>query len=70
MTNIYDLNITDTEYAKLIAQGYDPNLEHQLLELGESLDEARKLARVVGLTKDKAPETEEEWEEFMAVLGH
>lgn len=69
MTNIHDLDMTDTEYAKLAAQGYDPNLEHQLIELGESLDEARKLAQVVGLTKDKAPETEEEWQEFMAVWG-
>lgn len=32
--------ITDTEYAKLLAQGYDPNLEYQLVELGESLEEA------------------------------
>ncbi|WP_334766041.1 hypothetical protein [Nostoc sp.] len=44
-----------------------PNLEHQLIELGESIDQARKLARIVGLTKDKAPETDEEWQEFMAV---
>lgn len=61
--------MTDTEYAKLIAQGYDPNLEHQFVELGESIDQARKLARIVGMTKDKPPETEEEWEEFMAVWG-
>lgn len=47
----------------------DPNLEHQLIKLGESLDEARKLARIVGLTKDEAPQTEEEWEEFMAAWG-
>ncbi|MBD2247525.1 hypothetical protein [Nostoc sp. FACHB-888] len=67
MTNIYNLGITDTEYAQLLAQGYDPNLEHQLIELGESIDQARKLARIVGLTKDKAPETDEEWQEFMAV---
>jgi hypothetical protein len=40
MTNIHNLGITDTEYAKLLAQGYDPNLEHQLVELGESLDQA------------------------------
>lgn len=67
MTNIYKLGITDTEYAKLLAQGYDPNLEHQLIELGESSEQARKLARLVGLTQDKAPETDEEWEEFMTV---
>nr|MDZ8061241.1 hypothetical protein [Nostoc sp. EkiNYC01] len=67
MIETHNLGMTDTEYAQLLAQGYDPNLEHQLIELGESLDEARKLARIVGLTKDKAPETEEEWQEFMAV---
>lgn len=69
MTNIHNLDITDTEYAKLTAQGYDPNLEHQLIKLGESIDQARKLARIVGVTKDKAPQTDEEWEEFMAVWG-
>lgn len=69
MTNIHDLDMTDTEYAQLTAQGYDPNLERHLIELGESPDEARKLARVVGLTKNKPPQTEEEWEEFMAVWG-
>ncbi|MBE9053589.1 hypothetical protein IQ243_24925 [Nostocales cyanobacterium LEGE 11386] len=69
MTNIHNLGMIDTEYAKLIAQGYDPNLEQQLLELGESLDQARKLARIVGLTQDKAPQTDQEWEEFMAIWG-
>jgi hypothetical protein len=69
MTNIHNLGITDTEYTQLLAQGYDPNLEYQLIELGESSEQARKLARVVGLTQDKAPETDEEWEEFMAVWG-
>jgi hypothetical protein len=67
MTETHDLGMTDTEYAQLLAQGYDPNLEHQLIELGESLDQARKLARIVGLTQDKAPQTDEEWQEFMAV---
>ncbi|QLE53686.1 hypothetical protein FD724_38165 (plasmid) [Nostoc sp. C057] len=67
MTNIHNLGMTDTEYAQLLAQGYDPNVEHQLIEFGESIDQARKLARVVGLTKDKPPQTEEEWQEFMAV---
>lgn len=68
MTEIHNLGITDTEYAQLIAQGYDPNLERQLIELGESLDQARKLARIVGLTKDKPPVTDLEWEELMEVL--
>ncbi|ODH02120.1 hypothetical protein A4S05_25755 [Nostoc sp. KVJ20] len=67
MTETHNLGMTDTEYVHLLAKGYDPNLEHQLLELHESIDQARKLAQVVGLTKDKAPETEKEWEEFMAV---
>ena len=66
---IYNLNMTDTEYAQLIAQGYDPNLERELVDLGESQQEARKLARIVGLTKDKPPETDQEWEEFMQVWG-
>ena len=70
MTNIHNLGMTDTEYAQLAVQGYDPNLEHQFVELGESIDQARKLAPVVGLTKDKAPEAEEEWQEFMAVWGN
>ncbi|MBD2364744.1 hypothetical protein H6G36_26830 [Anabaena minutissima FACHB-250] len=69
MTNIHNLGITDTEYTQLLAQGYDPNLEYQLIELGESSEQARKLARVVGLTQDKPPQTDEEWEEFMAVWG-
>lgn len=69
MTETHDLGMTDTEYAKLIAQGYNPSLEHQLIEFGENPDQARKLARIVGLTQDKAPETDQEWEEFMAVWG-
>ncbi|HLO88794.1 MAG TPA: hypothetical protein VK203_27820 [Nostocaceae cyanobacterium] len=61
------LNMTDSEYAKLAAQGYDPNLELELIELGENQRDARKLARIVGLTKDKPPTTEEEWQELMEV---
>ena len=64
---IYNFDMMDTEYAQLIAQGYDPNLERKLVDLGESQEEARKLARIVGLTKDKPPETDQEWEEFMQV---
>ena len=66
---IYNFDMMDTEYAQLIAQGYDPNLERELVDLGESQQEARKLARIVGLTKDKPPETDQEWEEFMQVWG-
>ncbi|MBD2295115.1 hypothetical protein H6G06_16915 [Anabaena sphaerica FACHB-251] len=64
---INDLNMTDTEYAQLAAQGYDPNLELELIEWGKTQKEARKLARIVGLVKNKPPETEEEWELFMQV---
>ena len=59
--------MTDTEYAELVSKGYDSNLELELIELGETQQEARKLTRIVGLTKDKPPETEEEWQEFMQV---
>uniref|UniRef100_A0A0C1NCM1 Uncharacterized protein n=2 Tax=Cyanophyceae TaxID=3028117 RepID=A0A0C1NCM1_9CYAN len=64
---IQNLNMTDTEYAALIAKGYDPALEQQLVELGENSDQARNLARFVGLLQDKPPETEDEWEELMEV---
>ncbi|MTJ14781.1 hypothetical protein FJR11_19815 [Anabaena sp. UHCC 0187] len=64
---IHNLNITDTEYAELAAQGYDPNLELELIELGEPQQQARKLTRIVGLVKNKPPETDEEWEQFMEV---
>ncbi|MDF5731567.1 MAG: hypothetical protein PUP92_27060 [Rhizonema sp. PD38] len=67
MPDIHDLGITNTEYTQLIAQGYDPNLERQLIDLGESPAQARKLARIVGLTKDKPPSIDQEWEELMAV---
>lgn len=67
MNEIHNLGITDTEYTRLIALGYDPNLERQLIYLGESPTQARKLARIVGLTKDKPPSTDREWEELMAV---
>ncbi|MDZ7955673.1 hypothetical protein [Nostoc sp. DedQUE09] len=40
MTETHNLGMTDTKYAQLLAQGYDPNLEQQLVELGESLDQA------------------------------
>lgn len=64
---IYDLNLTDTKYAELVAQGYDPHLELELVKLGETQQEARKLSRIVGLVKDKPPETDEEWELLMQV---
>lgn len=66
MTNIHNLNLTDTEYAALLAKGYEPNLERRIIEPGESPVEARKLTRIMGLVKDKSPETDEEWEEFMS----
>jgi hypothetical protein len=64
---IQDIGMTDTEYATLTAKGYDSNLERMMIEAGSSPGEARKLTRIVGLVKDKPPETEEEWQEFMAV---
>ncbi len=59
--------MTDTEYAALAAKGYEPNLEQIMIEAGESLESARKLTRIVGLVKDKPPETDEQWDEFMNV---
>jgi hypothetical protein len=64
---IHDLGMTDTEYAALAAKGYDSNLERLMIEAGESLKSARKLTRIVVLVKDKPPETEEEWDEFLNV---
>ncbi len=69
MTNspIQDLGMTDTEYAALTALGYDPALERMMIEAGCSPKDARLLTRIVGLVKDKPPETDEEWDEFMNV---
>ena len=65
---IYDLGITDTEYAALAAKNYNPTLERQLLELGEHPSQAVKLTRLVGLLQDKPPETEQEWSEVMSAI--
>ncbi|HEY9740612.1 MAG TPA: hypothetical protein V6C90_09000 [Coleofasciculaceae cyanobacterium] len=62
---IHDLGMVDTEYAALVAKGYEPVLEHQLIALGEEPDRARKLTRLAGLVQNKPPETDEEWNEFM-----
>jgi hypothetical protein len=64
---IHDLGMTDTEYAALAAKGYEPNLEQLMIEAGESLESARKPTRIVGLVKDKPPETDEQWDEFLNV---
>lgn len=64
---IHNLGMIDTEYAALVAKGYDPHLEQLMTEVGVPPDEARNLTRLVGLTKDKPPETEEEWDEVMSV---
>ncbi len=45
---IYDLGMTDTEYAALTAKNYNPTLERQLLEAGEDSSQALKLTRLVG----------------------
>lgn len=66
MTNlpIEDLTMTDTEYAQLLAQGYNPELEYQLIALGETTYIARKLTIFFGLLKGKTLETQEEREEL------
>ncbi|MBD2778873.1 hypothetical protein [Iningainema tapete] len=69
MTNppIYNLDMSDTEYAALVAKGYDPTFERDLVEVfGEDAQKARKLTRFVGLIKTKSPETDGEWQEVMA----
>ncbi len=38
-----------------------------MIEAGEPPQEARKLTRIVGLVKDKPPETDQEWDEFLNV---
>ncbi len=62
---IEDLAMTDTEYAQLLAQGYDLELERQLVALGEQPSIARKMTRFLGLLKGKSPETESDWEELI-----
>lgn len=69
MTNppIHNLNMSDTEYAALVAKGYDPTFERDLVEVfGEDAQKAKKLTRFVGLIKTKSPETDGEWQEVMA----
>lgn len=67
MKKVHNLNITDEEYLQLVSKGYDPNLECQFIELGQTEEQARKLARVVGMFKDGPPQSEKEWDEFLAV---
>ncbi len=62
---IEDLAMADTDYAQFLAQGYDPELERQLISIGEGPDTARKMARFVGLLKGKPTETESDWEELI-----
>lgn len=67
---VEDLGLTDTEYAQLLAQGYDPELERQLVALGEQPSIARKMTRFLGLLKGKSPETESDWEELILDWDH
>ena len=60
---IHDLEMTDTEYDTLASIGYDPHLERLMIEVDVPPNEARSLTRLVGLTKEKSLDTEEEWEE-------
>ena len=62
---IEDLGLIDTEYAQLLAQGYDPELERQLVALGEQPTNARKMTRFLGRLLGKSPETESDWEELI-----
>lgn len=62
---IEDLSLTDTEYAQLLTQGYDPELERQLIAIGERPTVARKMTQFFGLFKGKSPETESDWEELI-----
>lgn len=49
----------------LLTQGYDPELERQLIAIGYDPTIARKTTRFFGLLKGKSPETEEDWEELI-----
>ncbi|MEC4884937.1 MAG: hypothetical protein SAL70_26995 [Scytonema sp. PMC 1070.18] len=64
---IFDLNMTDSEYAALVAKGYKPDFERDLVEVfGENAQKAKKLTRFLGLIKGKSPETDGEWQEVLA----
>lgn len=61
-----DLGMSDVEYAELVTKGYEPVLERQLITLGEEPDQARKIARFVGLLQNKPPQTQPESKELLA----
>lgn len=65
---IHEIGMTDTEYAALADNDYDPTLERMMIKAGSSPKDARLLKRIVGMVKDKPPETDEEWDEFMNCL--
>lgn len=67
MTELHDLNMLDTEYAALIAKGYDSTIEQQLITLGQNPSDARDMARLMGFITKATPQTDEEWEEFNAI---
>ena len=62
---IENLGLIDTEYAQLLAQDYDPELERQLVALGEQPTNARKMTRFFGRLLGKSPETGSDWEELI-----
>jgi hypothetical protein len=69
MTNpqIHDLNMSDTEYAALVAKGYNPEFERDLREVfGEDAEKFRKLTRFIGLIKTLSPQTDSEWHEIVS----
>jgi hypothetical protein len=61
---IEQLNLTDTDYADIIANSINPNFELSLVNLGLNPTEARIKTRFITLMKRK-PETPEQWEELM-----
>ena len=52
---------------RMAAKGYEPVLEQQLIAIGKDPDQARSLTKLAGLVQHKPPETNAEWDEFMAV---
>ncbi|MCZ2203225.1 hypothetical protein [Cylindrospermopsis raciborskii] len=67
MEKVHNLNITDDEYLQLVSKGYDPNIERQFMDLGETQEQARKLAKVVGMFKDGPPQSEQQWDDFLSL---
>jgi D-alanyl-D-alanine carboxypeptidase len=64
----YEIENPEKQFTSLTTPVYTAVLNTLQAETGgDRIDQARKLARVVGLTKHKPPQTDQEWQEFMAV---